>query len=416
MNVHQSESSNLPILSTAVVAWVEGELGGLGDGLAQWQSGVYAVVDCVFSAQAKYESMVLPMLLERLPSRPGLVDEPELTFSAFIADIESFGDEPWDAYGNQVLNLQVLAGRRKVEVCHEIARFFVQRGLETMGDLRALGEEELLELVLGPLQQSIRGMGPALARYLTMLLGVESQVKFDTMLQRFFEQLCGQVGWSGAPITMEQAEDVMREAASQLGTTPARLDHAIWRFMSQGGVVRLSPAESERGLEFEFGEDGDSTQADASSLHRLATRRSFWSRFHKVDYATLNSRQKESYNFHKLAAELAGFGFTCMQLADDWEGADFLAVHYLGDSVLKVQLKARLTIMKKYRGKDLWIGFPHGGDWYLIEHDRLVQIVGQCTNFLETASWAGGSYSTARPSKVLLERLEDFRITSGASN
>lgn len=134
---------------------------------------------------------------------------------------------------------------------------------------------------------------------------------------------------------------------------------------------------------------------------------SFW----RVSYSELNSRQKESYNFHKLAACLAEFGFTCMKLADDWEGADFLAVHYLGDSVLKVQLKGRLTIAKKYLAKDLWIAFPHEGDWYLVEHDRLVDIVGQDTGFLETDSWASGAYSTGKPSKALLKSLRPFLVS-----
>ena len=35
----------------------------------------------------------------------------------------------------------------------------------------------------------------------------------------------------------------------------------------------------------------------------------------------LNSKQKEIYNFQKLAALLADYGFNCIKLADDWQGA-----------------------------------------------------------------------------------------------
>ena len=225
------------VLVQGLEMWARAELGGLDEPLVSWKSGVYAVVDCVFSAQARYESTVMPMLLERLPARPGMADEPELTFSVFLADIDSFGTEPWEAYGGQVLTRQVLAGRRKVQVCYDMASFFVDRGLETRADLTGLGKGALIDLVLGPLQSSIHGVGPALARYLTMLLGVESQVKFDTMLERFFSQLAVECGLVVGAIDMLLAERVMRVAASRLGSTPARLDHAIWQFMSQGGRV-----------------------------------------------------------------------------------------------------------------------------------------------------------------------------------
>ena len=56
----------------------------------------------------------------------------------------------------------------------------------------------------------------------------------------------------------------------------------------------------------------------------------------KVQYEDLNSKQQEIYNFQKVAAVLADFGFNCIKLADDWQGADFLAYHKDGDQTLKV--------------------------------------------------------------------------------
>ena len=38
----------------------------------------------------------------------------------------------------------------------------------------------------------------------------------------------------------------------------------------------------------------------------------------KVQYENLNSKQKEIYNFQKVAAILADYGFNCIKLADDW--------------------------------------------------------------------------------------------------
>jgi len=83
------------------------------------------------------------------------------------------------------------------------------------------------------------------------------------------------------------------------------------------------------------------------------------SRFDRIQYDGLTSKQKELFNFQKIAATLADYGFNCIKLADDWQGADFLAYHINGATTLKVQLKSRVTIDKKYRGKELWIAFPH---------------------------------------------------------
>lgn len=42
--------------------------------------------------------------------------------------------------------------------------------------------------------------------------------------------------------------------------------------------------------------------------------------FSRITYARLNSRQKENYNFQKIAARLADYGFNSIRLTDDWQG------------------------------------------------------------------------------------------------
>ena len=131
----------------------------------------------------------------------------------------------------------------------------------------------------------------------------------------------------------------------------------------------------------------------------------------RIDPKKLNGKQKEIYNFQKSAALLADYGFNCIKLTDDWQGADFLAHHFDGNTTLRVQLKARLTIDRKYQGQDLWMNFPSGGTWYLVPHDKLVEIIGEATNWLNTTSWQeNGLYSSANPSPRLLERLSAFAI------
>lgn len=136
--------------------------------------------------------------------------------------------------------------------------------------------------------------------------------------------------------------------------------------------------------------------------------------FEKIEYENLTAREKEQYNFQKVAAILADYGFNCIKLSDDWQGADFLAYRKDEDRTLKVQLKARLSIYQKYEGKDIWMCFPvskaSARQWYLICHDKLVEIVGERTSWLNTPSWKSGAYSSANPSKQLLKCLEDFKI------
>ena len=66
----------------------------------------------------------------------------------------------------------------------------------------------------------------------------------------------------------------------------------------------------------------------------------------KIKYTDLNSKQKEVFNFQKVAGKLSDYGYNCIKLADDWQGADFLAYHKDGSGTLKVQLKARLALSK----------------------------------------------------------------------
>jgi hypothetical protein len=115
--------------------------------------------------------------------------------------------------------------------------------------------------------------------------------------------------------------------------------------------------------------------------------------FKKVNYKDLNAKQQESFNYQKISSVLADYGFITVPLANDWNGADFLAIPIEGE-VLKIQLKGRLTFMKKYMDKNLYICFRVEHDWYLYPHDELIKELDGELNFLNTPSWIDkGSYS-----------------------
>jgi hypothetical protein len=136
--------------------------------------------------------------------------------------------------------------------------------------------------------------------------------------------------------------------------------------------------------------------------------------FKKVNYSELNAKQQESFNFQKVSAVLADFGYFTMKLSDDWEGADFIAIHHKDMSILKIQLKGRITFSKKYMNKDIFICFEDKttSTWYLFPHDKLCEKFSLSKNFQNTVSWAGkkGVYSFSKPSKNDFAELENYKI------
>lgn len=130
----------------------------------------------------------------------------------------------------------------------------------------------------------------------------------------------------------------------------------------------------------------------------------------KIAYENLNARQKENYNFHKIAAALAEYGYSCMWLNDDWQGADFIANHIDGEAFLKVQLKSRLTINRKYIDKDIWVAFRYEDNTYLYPHDAVMKIIfDKLPTIIDRNSWklkGGFSWPNPMPAKLQLELIK----------
>ena len=133
--------------------------------------------------------------------------------------------------------------------------------------------------------------------------------------------------------------------------------------------------------------------------------------FKRIQYEQLNSRQKENFNFQKVAAELADYGFNCMWLNDDWQGADFIACHIDGNKFIKVQLKGRLTIDQKYSGKDIHIAFNQNGKWFIYPHDVLRDELLNLGLMKGSKSWdESGGFSWPNIPKHILEHMEQYAI------
>ncbi|MDB4205130.1 hypothetical protein N9764_06200 [Polaribacter sp.] len=119
--------------------------------------------------------------------------------------------------------------------------------------------------------------------------------------------------------------------------------------------------------------------------------------FTKIKYSQLNSKQKENYNFHKVASALADYGYDSMRLNNDWQGADFIAVK--NDEMLKIQLKGRFTVDKKYIDKSILIAFIENDIVKIYDHDEAVDMLPD--NIKQSDSWhIHNGYSWGKTPKI----------------
>jgi hypothetical protein len=128
----------------------------------------------------------------------------------------------------------------------------------------------------------------------------------------------------------------------------------------------------------------------------------------KIKYSDLSAKAQETYNFHKIAAILSDFGYNSIWLSNDWNGADFIAVHVDGVSDIKVQLKGGVSFAKKYIGKNLYIGFLENGELYLYPHDEVLEKV---ESAISDRKWLEkGTYFQTKITSRFREILEPYKV------
>ena len=133
----------------------------------------------------------------------------------------------------------------------------------------------------------------------------------------------------------------------------------------------------------------------------------------RVAYGDLNARQQENYNFHKIAARLADYGYTSMRLSDDFEGADFIALHMDGTTILRVQLKGRLTLDRKYEGKGLHVAFRLRERMFVYPHDTFLRRVPDDAAFLTNRAWTrDGAVHWGSPPDWAMALLVDYEVAA----
>ena len=143
----------------------------------------------------------------------------------------------------------------------------------------------------------------------------------------------------------------------------------------------------------------------------------------ETDYAAemakkrkMNGRAIERRNlliFTTIAYE-EGYG-AYLPIVDD--GIDLILCRECrdGDILMKVQMKTRWSLNKKYEGRDIWIAFPYPPKpkldeaqvWYLARHDELIQLARELDSGFKFYT-DNGEFSRGTLSKILLARMERF--------
>lgn len=138
--------------------------------------------------------------------------------------------------------------------------------------------------------------------------------------------------------------------------------------------------------------------------------------FQKVRFADLSDRLKRNFNYQKVSAVLADYGFATFWISED--GADFLAIHKDGGvrSVRKVLIKEWITIADECRGKDIWIAAPHARGWFIYPHDAMLELIEAVEPFKCAASWQTDKlHSWQSPSNALLDTLAPYFVEGDTS-
>ena len=127
----------------------------------------------------------------------------------------------------------------------------------------------------------------------------------------------------------------------------------------------------------------------------------------------LNNRSIEMQNRLNLINVAFEDGYVAYLPVVD-EGIDLILYRKKDQDIIKVQLKSRWTINKKYVGHDICIAFPEGKKWYLAPHDAMVKIAEDLKFAVGTQSWNrdDGEYHIKSMGKKLGKAMQNYLFPS----
>jgi hypothetical protein len=215
-----------------------------------YQSPAFALLDCIFSARAQYSSVIA--LIDRVSKKLGYTDADEVGIREFVdlVEVQAHGVEDipyWLAnifFENRSYSAKDLT--KAVQV------FIVAKRLLTLAETNSvlwnldkkidfdrislLNSDDAAEFLSAfEIEMTrLRGWGPALHRYLLLLLNVSQVSKPDT---RIIEFIARSLGRSAASIEARHAAFIFEDAVRILNEeglpySVIEADHACWLFIS----------------------------------------------------------------------------------------------------------------------------------------------------------------------------------------
>ena len=185
------------------------------------------ILDDIFSLQAKYETMTLPTV-KRFANHflNGDIYADGYLVDNFINDLEKEGLS--NVMNNILNNRQVVGGRRKIEVCYDVAKKLQKLGVQTMKDFASFEDEDYLTFSL----RSIKGVGDAAIDYLFMMAGDSNRVKPDIHIHHCIKDA------TGHDVSNEECQKLFREVSEVAKNeypfaTPRFLDGLVWTYYSK---------------------------------------------------------------------------------------------------------------------------------------------------------------------------------------
>ncbi len=192
-----------------------------------YQSIPICILDDIYSLQSKYETITFPTIKRYADYfLNGDLYTANYSIDDFIGDLEREGLT--FIMMNVLNNRQFVGGRRKIDVCYDVAKKLQKLGIQTFDDFNNYADKEYLTFNL----RQIKGVGDAAVAYLFMLIGDDNRVKPDIHIHHcIFDAI-------GHDVSNDECQTLFKEVSDQIieempFATPRFLDGLVWKYYSK---------------------------------------------------------------------------------------------------------------------------------------------------------------------------------------
>lgn len=136
-------------------------------------------------------------------------------------------------------------------------------------------------------------------------------------------------------------------------------------------------------------------------------------RFERIDLSQMSPSEVRKYNYNKVTAALSDYGFSTELLPEGQFVWDFVATQEHTGKKIKVLIRPQMTLEKKFLGKDIYICFLEGSNWYIYPHDQHYEHVRITSNLMDTSSWKKeGTFTVSKLSAQNKLAIAPFKIAA----